>query len=136
MAGFCGYTMSAEIMDFFYRGVAISISANLYLRLLVEPSSRSGGGTETNYGGYTRMPLLRGTTIFGATSNGRMTNSAALSFGSAVSAGNGELVAFDIVDTPSGAFVKLYNGGPIIPAKAIAVGKRPTFRAGALIITF
>src|SRR5678815_477969 len=113
MAGFAGYTMADEILNFYYRGVAISASANLYLRLLVEPSSRLGGGTETNYSGYARLALLRGTTIFGASVNGRMANSVILSFGTAITFGNGDLVAFDIVDTPSGAFAKVYNGGPI-----------------------
>jgi hypothetical protein len=59
-----------------------------------------------------------------------------LTFGVATSAGNGQLVAFDIVDTPSGAFTKVYNGGPINPAKTIVIGKAPVFRAGALVITF
>jgi len=136
MAGFAGYTMANELLNFFYRGQAITIPATLYLRLLVEPSSRNGGGTETNYSGYSRLALPRGTTIFSAASNGQLTNSAILAFGAAASAGNGNLIAFDIVDTISGSFTKVYNGGPISPEKAIIVGKVPKFRAGALIVTF
>lgn len=136
MAGWAGYTMANEILDFFYRGQAISIGGSLYVRLLVETSSRSGGGVETNYTGYTRLTLLRGTTIFAAAANGRMSNSVLLSFPSATSLGNGDLVAFDIVDTPSGAFTKVYNGGPVSPAKAIVVGKPPKFAANSLVFTF
>lgn len=135
MAGEMSFNMANEIYDFFYRGQAITIAANLYIRLLVEPSSRSGGGTETNYSGYARLVLPRGTTIFSATANGRITNSAILTFPVASSLGNGDLVYFDIVDTSSGSFTRRYNGGPILPAKAIVVGKAPKFSVGKLVMT-
>lgn len=136
MAGFAGYTMANELLNFFYRGTAITIGGTLYLRLLVAPSTRNGGGTETNYTGYVRLELPRGTSIFAAATNGAMSNSIALAFAVAASVGNGQLVAFDIVDSASGAFTKVYNGGPISPAKAIVVGKTPTFRIGSLIFSF
>lgn len=135
MAGFIGYDVAAEIYNFLYRGTAITIDGTLWLRLLVEPSSRSGGGTETDYAGYARLALPRNSSIFGATSNGRITNTSALAFPVATSLGNGELVAFDVVDTPSGAIAKIYNAGPILPARVVAVGKAPTFRAGALVFS-
>lgn len=137
MAGWLGYTVSDELLNFLYRGTTITIGANLYLRLLVEPSSRSGGGTETNYDGYSRLALPRNTTVFSASSNGRITNSAIVSIGSnANSVGNGQLVAFDVVDTPSGAFTKVYNGGPILPARTVVIGKTVKLRAGAMLFTF
>lgn len=138
MAGFAGYTMAHEILNFFYRGVAISVGGTLYLRLLVEPSSRSGGGVETNYAGYARLALPRNTSSpFGiAPDTGKLVNSVAIAFPVGTSLGNGSFIAFDIVDTPSGAFTKVYNGGPISPAKAMVVGKAPTFRAGALQSSF
>jgi hypothetical protein len=136
MPGFSGYTLADEINNFIYRGVAITVGANLYVRLLIAPSSRSGGGTETDYGGYSRLALLRGTGLFAASVNGRLLNSASLVFGTPTSAGSGQLVAFDIVDTASGAFTKLYNGGPILPAKTVVINKPPTFRAGSLEITW
>lgn len=136
MAGWFGYTLSNEILNFLLRGTPISIGANLWLRLLVAPSSRSGSGTETNYAGYARYQLPRDATIFtSAAVNGQASNGVIIAFPTATSAGNGDLVWFDIVDTPSGAFAKLYPGGPISPAKAIVVGKPPKFRAGALLIT-
>lgn len=137
MPGFAGYTMADEILNFFYRGTAITIGANLYLRLLVAPSNRSGGGTETNYTGYVRKEIVRGTTIFGsASANGFLTNTVVIVLPVALSLGNGDFVAFDIVDTPSGAFTKVYNGGPVSPAKAVVVGKAPTFAVGSLQFTF
>lgn len=136
MAGWFGYTLSDELLNFIFRGTAISIGANLWLRLLIAPSSRSGGGTETNYSGYARLQLPRDLTIFTtASSNGRISNGVVIEFPTAGSVGNGDLVWFDVVDTPSGAFTKLYPGGPIVPAKPIAVGKPVKFRVGALIIT-
>lgn len=136
MAGFFGYTLSNEILNFIFRGTAISIGANLWLRLLVAPSSRAGGGTETNYGGYARLQLPRDATVFTIASTvGFLTNGVILEFPTANSLGNGDLIAFDAVDTSSGAFTKLYPGGPIVPARAVEVGKPPKFKAGSLIIT-
>lgn len=138
MPGFCGLTLSHEIENFIYRGVAITIGATLYLRLLVAPSSRSGGGTETNYGGWARIPFTRDTTTIWtvAPSNGLLTNGVIIAAPVATTLGNGDFVAFDIVDTASGAFTKIYNGGPVSPAKAVVVGKSPEFDPGKLQITF
>lgn len=138
MAGWSGYTLSNEIENFFYRGVSITIGATLYMRLLVEPSSRAGGGTETNYSGYVRLESPRTTSgLFTASpTTGLLTNSSVLVFPTASSLGNGDFVWFDFVDTPSGSFTKLYNGGPINPPKGPVVGKDVRFRAGSLVITF
>jgi hypothetical protein len=137
MPGWCGLTMSDEILNFYYRGTAITIGANLYIRFLVAPSSRSGGGTESTYGGYARYELIRGTTVFGsASSGGRLTNTAEIALPSVTSLGNGDLSWFDIVDTASGAFTKMYNGGPVIPPRSLVVGKQPVFGIGRLIMTF
>lgn len=137
MPGWASFDLANEIENFIYRGIPISIGGSLWLRLLVSPSSRSGGGTETNYSGYSRLQLPRDATIFtSAPSNGRLINGVVLEFGSASSAGNGDLNSFDIVDTSSGAVGKIYNGGPILPVKSIVVGKAPKFRIGSLVITF
>lgn len=136
MAGWAGYTMGNELLDLVYRGVSLSIGGTLYMRLLVSPSSRAGGGTETNFAGYTRKAFPRDATIFTAgPTTGQLTNGVVIEIGVATSLGNGDLVWFDFVDTPSGAFAKLYHGGPISPAKAIVVGKTVKFRAGALLLT-
>lgn len=138
MPGWASYSLAAEIENFIYRGQAITIGADLYLRLLVVPSSRSGGGTETNYDGYARLALPRDdTSIFTvAPSNGLLVNGVELEFPDANDLGNGDLIAFDIVDTSSGAINKIYNGGPILPPKSLVVGRGPIFSVGKLQITF
>lgn len=138
MPGWASYNLAHEIENFIYRGQAITIGGTLYLRLLVSPSSRSGGGTETNYAGYARLALARNTSSIWtvAPSNGLLVNGVKLVFGVATTLGNGDFNSFDIVDTASGAFAKLYNGGPIIPPKAVVVGKAPEFDVGKLQITF
>ncbi len=137
MAGWAGFTMANEILDFYYRGTAITVGSSLWIRFLVSPSNRAGGGTETNYAGYARYEIVRGTALFSASSlSGQLTNSAIIELPAATSLGNGDLNSFDIVNTASGAFTKLYNGGPILPSKALVVGKKPTFGISKLIMTF
>lgn len=137
MPGWTGISTANEILNFLYRGTAITIGANLYLRLLVAPSTRSGGGTETNYGGYARLQIVRGTSLFGTVSTvGFLTNTVEIEFPEATTLGNGDLNSFDIVDTASGAFTKVYNGGPILPPKALVVGRNPVFGTGKLQFTF
>lgn len=138
MPGWASYALANEIENFIYRGVAITIGATLYLRFLVAPSSRSGGGTETTYGGYARFALTRDTTSFwtSAPTNGLLVNGVEIALPTATTVGNGDLVWFDIVDTASGAVGKIYNGGPISPAKGIIVGLSPTFDPGKLQITY
>jgi hypothetical protein len=136
MAGWASTGMADSILDFFYRGTAITIGADLWIRLLVSPSSRSGGGTETNYGDYARFQFARGTALFGvAPSGGQLTNSVEFAFPSPTTVGNGDLVWFDIVDTASGAVNKIYHGGPIQPADKVEIGKPPTYPAGKLLMT-
>lgn len=138
MPGWCGLTMADEILNFYYRGTAITIGSSLWIRFLVAPSSRAGGGTETNFGSYARYELVRGTSVFGTASSGvgQLTNTVSIALAVATTLGNGDLVWFDIVNSASGAFTKLYNGGPILPAKSLVVGKAPTFGVGRLIMTF
>lgn len=138
MPGWCSHALANEIENFIYRGVAITIGATLYLRFLVAPSSRAGGGTETNYGGWARVPLARDTASIWTVDpvSGLLVNGVEIVAPTATTAGNGDLVWFDIVDTASGAVGKIYNGGPISPAKGIIVGLPPTFDPGKLQITY
>lgn len=137
MPGWMGLSASDELLNFLYRGTAIPIGGTLYMRLLVAPSSRAGGGTETTFGGYARKAFPRDATMFTSASSGsgRLVIGVVLDFGTASSAGNGQLNWFDFVDTASGAFAKLYHGGPIQPARAVAVGLPVRFPAGSLILT-
>lgn len=135
--GWAGYTMADEIIDFFYRGQAITIGSNLYIRALVSPSSRGGGGTETNYGGYARFTLVRSTGVLGSSvGTGARSNIVKVELPAATTLGNGNLVAWDVVDTPDGSFSKVYNGGPIIPAIVMVIGKKPTAEIGMMQISF
>ena len=137
MSGWLGLASADEVLNFLYRGTSISIGGTLWMRLLVAPSSRSGGGTETNFSGYARKPFPRDGTMFTVASSGvgRLANGTLLDFGTPGSAGNGQLVWFDFVDTSAGAFTKLYHGGQISPARTVTVGQPVRFSAGSLILT-
>lgn len=136
MPGWIGFTVADELFNFLYRGTPITIGDDLWLRLLVSPSNRGGGGTETDYTGYERLILPRDSSVFSVSANGLILNSALIEFPIATSAGNGDVTAFDVVNTSSGAFTKIYNGGPILPAKSVIVGKSPRFGPGKLQFTF
>ena len=137
MPGWLGLISSDEVLNFLYRGAPISIGGTLYMRLLVSPSSRSGGGVETTFGGYARKPFPRDGTLFtaAASGTGQLVIGVTLDFGAAFSAGNGQLNWFDFVDTPSGAFTKLYHGGLISPARTVTVGQPVRFSPGSLVLT-
>lgn len=137
MPGWMGFSGADQVMNFIYRGTAMSMPGTLYMRFLVAPSSRAGGGTETNYAGYARKAFPRDGTLFTAAANGtgQLVNGVLLELPLANSLGNGDLVWFDFVNTPSGAFTQLWHGGPVSPAEAIVVGKKPTWRVGALVLT-
>lgn len=132
MPGFLGYTSADELLNFVYRGIAITIGSDLYMRLLVQTSNRGGGGTETNYGNYARLLVPRDTSMFAASASGELINIAVVEYATPSSVGNGDLIAFDFVDTPSGAFTKLYHGGPLVPADPVVIGKPPKYPAGKL----
>lgn len=125
-----------EILDFVLRGVAPSIASTVYLRLLKTPSTKTTSGTETTYGSYARLPLVRGTSLFtdpGLTS--RSTNVGILDF-PAPSSLDDDIVAFDIVNTASGAFTETYLFGNVQPHRSIVVGTRPLrFPSGSLLVT-
>lgn len=137
MSGWVGLSGSDDVLNFLYRGTAISIPGSLWMRLLTAPSSRAGGGTETDFGGYARKQFSRDATMFtSASSNaGKLVIGVILDFGTPASAGSGQLVWFDFVNTASGAFTKLYHGGPISPARTVEVGRPLRFPVGSLVLT-
>ncbi len=137
MSGWLGLSSSDDVLNFLYRGTTISIPGSLWMRLLTAPSSRAGGGTEADFGGYTRKQFPRDGTMFTSASSGagKLVIGVLLDFGSPVTAGSGQLVWFDFVNTSSGAFTKLYHGGPIAPARTVEVGRPLRFQPGSLILT-
>lgn len=135
MAGGLASYGAREMLDFFLRGVAPSVPATVYLRLLTTPSTKTTNGTETAYGAYSRLALVRATSLFtDPLLTSRSTNVDALEFPVPTSTSD-NLVAFDIVNTSGGAFTETYIFGIIQPARSIVVGKRVRFPSGALVIT-
>jgi hypothetical protein len=135
MAGGLAVIGTREVLDFVLRGVLPTIPGTVYMRLLETPSTITTSGTETSYGAYTRLPMVRNTSLFtdpGLTS--RSTNVGSLVFGTPTSADN-DLIAWDWVNTASGAFTETYLRGVIQPARSVVVGKPIRFPAGSLLVT-
>lgn len=135
MAGGLTALGAREILDFILRGVSPTIPATVYLRLLETPSTKTTSGTETAYGAYARLALVRGTSLFtDPILTSRSTNVDPLEFPVPTSSDD-DIVAFDIVNTASGAFTETYLFGAVSPARSIVVGKRVRFPSGSLLVT-
>lgn len=137
MSGWLGLSGADDVLNFLYRGTAITIPGSLWMRLLIAPSSRAGGGTEADFGGYVRKQFPRDGTMFtvAASNNGQLVIGVTLDFGNPSSAGSGQLVWFDFVNSASDVFTKLYHGGPISPARTVEVGRPLRFPSGSLTLT-
>lgn len=124
-----------EILDFILRGVSPTIAGTVYLRLLETPSTKTTSGTETTYGAYARLALVRGTSLFtDPVLTSRSTNVDPLEFPTPNSS-DSDIVAWDLVDTASGAFTESYLHGVVSPKRSIVVGKRIRFPSGSLLVT-
>lgn len=135
MAGGATALGAQQILNFYLRGVAPTLGATVYLRLLTTPSTKTSSGTESSFGNYARIPLVRALTLFtDPLLTSRSTNVAALQTDVASSLDD-DIVAFDIVDTASGAFTETYLFGNVTPARSIVIGKRVKFPAGSMVVT-
>jgi len=136
MAGGLTSLGAAQVLNFYLRGIAPTLPGTFYLRLLTTPSTKVSSGSESVYGGYARLALVRGTSLFtDPLLTSRSVNVAELSF-PAPSSGDDDIVAFDIVNTASGAFTETYLFGNVQPHRSVIVGTRPIrFPAGALVDT-
>lgn len=135
MAGGLSAQGAAQVLNFYLRGVTPTLGATVYLRLLTTPSTKTSSGTESAFGNYARIPLVRGLTLFtDPLLTSRSTNVAAIQTDVASSLDD-DIVAFDIVDTASGAFASTYLIGVVTPARSIVIGKRVKFPAGTMIVT-
>jgi hypothetical protein len=124
-----------EILDFVLRGVVPTMAATVYLRLLETPSSKTTSGTETAYGAYARLALIRGTSLFtDPVLTSRSTNVDPLEFPVPTSS-DADIVAWDLVNTASGAFTETYLFGVVSPPRSIVTGKRVRFPSGSLLVT-
>lgn len=136
MPGGLTFFSAGQLLNHILRAVVPTYPATMYIRLLTTPSSKGVSGTETTYGGYARVAIVRGTGAFtDPLLTGRSTNVAALTFPQAASAGAGDLVAFDIVNTSAGVFTETYLYGNISPTRSVTVGKTVRFPIGALEVT-
>lgn len=125
-----------EVLNFVLRGVSPTIAATVYLRLLTTPSTKTSSGTETVYGNYSRLALVRSTGLFTDPAlTSRSTNIDPLIF-PAPSSLDDDIVAFDLVNTASGAFTETYLYGFVRPSRSIVVGTKPLkFPSGAMVVT-
>lgn len=125
-----------EILDFVLRGVSPTIPSTVYLRLLTTPSTKTSSGTETVYGSYARLALVRGTSLFTDPAlTSRSVNVDPLEF-PAPSSLDDDIVAFDIVNTSSGPFTETYLYGFVRPSRSIVVGTQVLkFPSGSLLVT-
>jgi hypothetical protein len=124
-------------LNFFLRGVNPNslVPATVYLRLLTTPSTKTSSGSETVYGSYARLPLIRSTSLFtDPLLTSRSVNFDPFEFATPTSLDD-DIVSFDIVNTVSGAFTETYIFGVVQPQRSIIVGKRLIFPSGALIVT-
>jgi hypothetical protein len=136
MAGGATALGAQIILNYFLRGVAPSLPGTMYLRMLTTPSTKTSSGNETVYGNYGRLAMVRGLFLFtDPLLTSRSVNVGVLEF-PAPSSPDNDLVAFDIVDTSSGAFTETYLFGNVQPHRSIIVGTRPIrFPAGSLVVT-
>lgn len=136
MAGGLTALGAAQVINFYLRGIAPSLPATMFLRMLTTPSTKTTSGIETVYGSYAREPLVRGTSLFtDPLLTSRSTNVSELLL-PAPSSPDDDIVAFDIVNTSSGAFTETYLFGIVQPHRSIIVGTRPLrFPPGSLIVT-
>lgn len=124
------------IINLFLRGISPTLPATMYLRLLTTPSTKTSSGTETTYGSYTRLAMIRGTSLFtNPLLTSRSSNVSVLEF-PAPSSPDDDLIAWDLVNTSSGVFTETYLFGNIQPRRSVIVGTRPIrFPSGALVVT-
>lgn len=132
MAGGATFYTAGEILNLILRAVAPTFPATMYLRLLTTPSTKGSSGTEAAYGGYTRKAMVRSTTLFtDPLLTGRSVNVDPLLFAAPTSP-DASIVAFDFVNTASGAFTETYLFGTVTPSRSVIVGKAIRFPAGSL----
>ena len=135
MAGGLTYLGAQFTLRHILRAEVPTYPATFYLRLLTAPSTKGASGTESTYGSYSRLALVRSTSLFSdPVLTGRSSNSTVLTFPTPTTSG-ADLVGFDIVNTSSGAFTQTYVFGSILPQRSIVVGKVLRFSVGALVVT-
>lgn len=132
MAGGATSYTASEILNLILRAVAPTFPATIYLRLLTTPSTKTSSGTE---GSFPRIAFVRGTAIFtDPLLTSQSTNIDPILTDPAGASGS-PIVAFDFVNTASGAFTETYLFGAVTPARDVISGKRIRFLAGQMLVT-
>lgn len=123
------------VLKLLLRDESPSLPASFWLRLLTTPSTKGASGTESTYGSYARLEIVRGTSTFSDPAlTARSTNSAILTFPVVTSPGSA-IVSFDFVNTSSGAFTETYLFGLVTPRIVPTVGKAVRVPIGSLLVT-
>jgi hypothetical protein len=133
-----------QLIDFIFRGQALSLPASLHIGLFTAAPSDAGGGTEVTGGSYARAAVTRslanfaGTQSAGSTtastgSGGVTSNNGAITF-AAPTANWGSITHFGIFDAASGGNLLIW--GALTQAKTVNNGDAaPSFAAAALGFT-
>jgi hypothetical protein len=135
MAGGLSFYGAGLVLNHILRAVVPTYPATFYMRLLTTPSTKGSSGTEAAYGGYARLALVRGLSLFtDPVLTGRSTNAVEFAYPVASSPGS-DIVAWDIVETASGIFTATFIWGFVNPPRSITVGKPPKFPIGSCEVT-
>jgi hypothetical protein len=132
-----------KLIDWFYRGVAYTPPATLYIGLFTAAPSDTGGGTEVSGGSYARVGVAASTTNWAATNAAGST--AATSSGTSGTTSNNVVIApptatadwgtvthFGIFDASTAGNLLIY--GALTASQSIPNGGAYSFAAGALSI--
>ncbi len=132
MAGGATFYTAGEILNLILRAVAPTFPATIYLRLLTTPSTKGGNGTE---GVFARIAFVRGTSVFtDPLLTGESVNVDPITTANAPSSGS-PIIAFDFVNTASGAFTETYLFGTVTPSREVISGKKLRFASGTMTVT-
>lgn len=132
MSGGASAYLAGEILNFTLRGISPTVPATIYFRQLTTPSTKTSSGTE---GSFPRIAFVRGTSIFtDPLLTSQSTNVDPILTDLAGASGS-PIVAFDFVNTASGAFTETYLFGTVTPARDVVAGKRIRYLPGQLLVT-
>lgn len=135
MAGGLTNLGAGLVLKWFLRGESPTLPASFWLRLLTTPSTKGSSGTESTYGDYARLEIVRDTSVFSdPVLTSRSTNLNDLVFPSVTSSGLA-IVSFDFVNTSSGAFTETYLFGLVSPSIIPKVGKPVRVPVSNLLVT-
>ena len=121
----------SDMLNFLLRNQTVAQPTTIYLALFATDPTAAGTGTEVNYDGYQRQPVVFGVpTLVGDKS--QVTNSGALSF-AVVAAPSGNLTHAALFTELSGGTMLYY--GSLAATYALSIGVQPIVPVGSLVVT-